>query len=61
MSEIWEKRYSALVDELCVVNGILLRESRIIIPILLSTQVLQNSHEGHPGIVKMKERLRSKV
>ena len=55
------KPYSALVDELCIVNDILLRGSRIVIPSSLRKQVLQNAHEGHPGIVKMKDRLRSKV
>jgi len=55
------KPYSALVDELCIVNDILLRGSRIVIPSSLRKQVLQNAHEGHPGIVKMKDRLCSKV
>ena len=51
----------ALVDELCVVNEVLVRGTRIVIPAQLRTRVLENAHEGHPGIVRMKDRLRSKV
>lgn len=58
---ITEKPFSALTDELCIVDNILLRGSRIVIPVSLRRQVLENAHEGHPGIVKIKERLRSKV
>ena len=42
-------------------NDILLRGSRIIIPSVLRNHVLKLAHEGHPGIVSMKQRLRSKV
>lgn len=54
---IQEKPYSALVDELCIIKGVLPRGSRIVIPSALRQQVLHNAHEGHPGIVKMKDRL----
>ena len=35
--------------------------TRLIIPKCLREQVLQLAHEGHQGIVKTKNRLRSKV
>ena len=35
--------------------------TRIIVPQELRDRVLQIAHEGHPGIVSMKKRLRSKV
>jgi len=38
-----------------------MRGSRIIVPAELRERVLQNAHEGHPGITKMKDRLRHKV
>lgn len=47
--------------ELCFAENILLRGSRIIIPKNLRDRILQLAHEGHPGINKMKQRLRSKV
>lgn len=55
------KPYAALTSELCVADGVLLHGCRIVIPTALRSAVLSNAHEGHPGIVKMKERLRSKV
>ena len=35
--------------------------TRIVIPKQLRCQVLELAHEGHPGIVAMKQRLRTKV
>lgn len=55
------KVFCHIKDELGVVDGILIRGSRLIIPTALRERTLQNAHEGHPGIVKMKDRLRSKV
>lgn len=48
-------------DEICEVDGLLLRGFRIIIPKSLKKQVLLLSHEGHPGITSIKNRLRSKM
>ncbi|XP_065224410.1 uncharacterized protein K02A2.6-like [Planococcus citri] len=59
--EIKLKPFSAIASELCVVEGVLLRGVRIIVPAELRDRVLQNAHEGHPGINKIKDRLRSKV
>lgn len=55
------KVFSHIKDELGIVDDILIRGSRIIMPAGLRERTLQNAHEGHPGIVKMKDRLRSKV
>lgn len=55
------KVFSHIKDELGVVDDIIIRGSRLIIPSSLRERTLQNAHEGHPGIVKMKDRLRSKV
>lgn len=47
--------------ELSVVKGILLRSFCVVPPKVLRNRILQNAHEGHPGIVKMKGRLRQDV
>lgn len=48
-------------EEFCVCDGILLRGTRIVIPHKLRQRILEAAHEGHPGIVAMKGRLRTKV
>lgn len=53
--------YKIFQNELCFSNNILLRGNRIVIPKLLRERVLELGHEGHPGIVSMKRRLRTKV
>lgn len=55
------KRYLPFKEELCCVNDILIRGSRIVIPSDLRERVLKLSHIGHPGIERTKQRLRSKV
>jgi hypothetical protein len=43
-------------------NGrVLLRGTRTVIPLSLRTAVLDLAHEGHPGIVRMKQRCRETV
>ncbi|CAC5383109.1 unnamed protein product [Mytilus coruscus] len=54
------KEYLPIRSELCSIGQLVLRGTRIVIPISLREQVLQLAHEGHPGIV-MKTFLRSKV
>ena len=51
----------AVKDELSVCDEVILRGSRILIPSSLRGKVLELAHEGHQGIVKCKQRLRSKV
>ena len=53
--------YLHVRNELCCYGQLLLRGTRLIIPKSLREQVLQLAHEGHQGIVKTKNRLRSKV
>lgn len=55
------KSFQPFQSELCFHDGILLRGNKIVIPTKLRHQVLQAAHEGHPGIVAMKNRLRTKV
>ena len=47
--------------ELSIKNDIVVRGSRIVMPTALRQQTLQLSHEGHQGIVKTKQLLRTKV
>lgn len=55
------KRYLSFKDERTVVNGILLRGEKLVIPSSLRKTVLALSHLGHPGMERTKQRLRSKV
>ena len=53
--------YLPVKDELCVFENLVLRGTRIVIPTILRKKLLQLAHEGHQGIVKTKNRLRTKV
>ena len=55
------KEYIPASGELCVVGKLILRGTRMVIPRNMRAQVLTLAHEGHPGIVSMKQRLRTKV
>ena len=55
------KRLLPVKDELCTIGFLVLRGTRILIPESLRETVLEIAHEGHPGIVCMKRRLRTKV
>jgi len=61
----WEnarvKPYQQLRFELSEKSGLVLRGTRIIIPLSLRSRVLSIVHEGHLGIRKTKELLRTKV
>ena len=60
----WEKCPRPFVmvrNELTFIGQVILRGTRIVIPKVLRQRVVELAHEGHQGIVKMKERLRSKV
>ena len=48
------KQYKNRKDELSVENGCLLWGARVIVPPQLQKQVLEEIHQGHPGIVRMK-------
>ena len=47
--------------ELCAIGKLLLCGTRIVVPKELRSHVLELAHEGHPGIMAMKQQLRSKV
>ncbi|KAJ8018643.1 hypothetical protein HOLleu_43268 [Holothuria leucospilota] len=53
--------YKMVRSELAVVGKLVLRGNRIVIPKVLRSQVVELAHEGHQGIVKSKQRLRTKV
>ena len=55
------KQYIPVASELCVIGKLILRGTRIVISSKLRSRVLTLAHKGHPGIVSMKQRLRSKV
>ena len=54
--------YNNVRDELTLTDdNILLRGKNVVIPASLIHQVVALAHQGHQGIVKTKELLRSKV
>ena len=55
------KEYLPVRGELSAIGKLVLRGTRIVIPKQLRCQVLELAHEGHQGIVAMKQRLRTKV
>ena len=48
-------------ESLTIVDGMVLKDKRIIIPAGLCEQVMENLHRSHVGIVKMKERASSSM
>ena len=56
-----EPVFKAVRNELTVLGKLVLRGTRLVIPKKLCKQVLDLAHEGHQGIVKTKQRLRTKV
>lgn len=64
LTDTWENcppNYRPVRHELCVYGRVLLRGTRLVIPAKLRKQVVELGHEEHQGIVKTKQRLRSKV
>ena len=56
---ICEADYKAIRNELIVLGKLVLRGTRLVIPRTLRRQVLDLAHEGHQGIEKTKQRLRT--
>jgi hypothetical protein len=52
------KPFQDFSDELAVVNGMLLRGTRLVVPKSMRPQILETIHEGHLGIEKCKRRHR---
>ena len=48
-------------EEFCVHENAVLQDIRIVNPLYLRNRVLETAHKGHPGIVAMKNQLRSKL
>lgn len=60
----WTKelnRFFSVRNELCVKNGIVLKEGRAVIPESLRRKALSVAHEGHPLAAKLKSILRERV
>ena len=55
------KHYLPVASELTVVNGLLMRGSRIVIPSAMRMEMLDRLHSGHLGIVRCRERARQSV
>lgn len=55
------KHFQAFAQELHVMNEILLRGERMVLPKSLRQQAIRIAHIGHPGVVRMKRALREKV
>jgi len=53
-----EKVFKGIQQELSVVDGILHRGERIVVPTILRQRLLQQGHQGHLGIVKTKQKMR---
>ena len=45
--------------ELCVIDGIVCRGSRVVVPLALQKRVVELSHRGHQGMSKAKSLLRT--
>ena len=56
-----EKSYKNIFAELSVLDGVVLREERLLIPESVRADILALSHEGHPGMVSMLQQLRESV
>ena len=54
-------RTDACVMNLLELGKLVLRGTRIVVPQKLREQILDLAHEGHQGVVRTKQRLRSKV
>ena len=61
LDEVKFKQYRNVAEELSVVNGVILRGDKIVIPTSLRNKVVKIAHEGHQGLVKTKQFLRSRV
>lgn len=54
-------RYQAFRRELGTVEGVLVRDERIVLPLKLRSRALEIAHRGHPGVVSMRRSLRERV
>ena len=54
-------QYQPLAQEMSIVDNIVLRDNRIILPTKLRSQAIKLAHEDHAGMTKTKQRIRSKL
>ena len=54
-------QYNSIFTELAVVGGLVLQGPRIVVPRMLWNKVVKLAHEGHQGITKTKQYLRTRV
>lgn len=54
-------QYKAVRNELSTLGKLVLRGTRLVIPTTLRSRAVQLAHEGHQGVVKTKQRLRTKL
>ena len=52
-------QYKSLEQELSIVDNIILRGNRIILPVKLRNKAIELAHEDHAGMTKTKQRIRS--
>lgn len=52
--------FKAFELEICFQGDIMLRGTRMYMPVSLQTRAMELAHEGHPGMSQMKRRLRAK-
>ena len=53
--------YKHVFSELAVVDGIVVKEDRIVVPETLRQRMIEIAHEGHQGQVRTKQLLRTHV
>lgn len=53
--------YAPFREDLCIVNGLILKGDRIIIPVSMRKEMLKRVHEGHLGIEKQKRVARDAI
>lgn len=55
------KSYAAVMYELSVIQGLLLREYRIVVPSKMQADIIENLHAGHQGKTKCRRRAQQSV
>ncbi|XP_053381935.1 uncharacterized protein K02A2.6-like [Mercenaria mercenaria] len=61
IEQVVQSEYLIVKNELSAIGFLVLRGTRIVVPKELRTKILEAAHSGHPGIVSMKQSLRTRV
>ena len=56
--DVCPKPYRTFIEELSIVDGVILKGQRVVVPAIMKAEMLQLIHEGHFGIEKCKRRTR---